>query len=96
VAELAPPRRGEVNYENSMWTVYILRSEKDGKYYIGCTNNLKRRLSEHNAGYVSSTRSRNPLRLVHREEYKDQMSAFEREKKIKSYKGGNGLKKLLH
>jgi len=33
-----------------MFYVYILKSEKDGKLYIGYTNDLKRRLEEHNSG----------------------------------------------
>ncbi|MEW6194660.1 MAG: GIY-YIG nuclease family protein [Bacteroidota bacterium] len=39
-----------------MYTVYILLSEKDHKRYIGFTDNLERRLSEHNSGLVKSTK----------------------------------------
>ena len=46
-----------------MWYVYILRSEKDKKLYIGSTDNINRRLSEHNSGNVDSTRYRVPLKL---------------------------------
>ncbi len=33
-----------------MWYVYILTSERDGKLYVGSTNDLKRRLKEHEQG----------------------------------------------
>ncbi len=46
-----------------MWYVYILRSAADGKLYVGSTNDLKRRLEEHQEGRCEWTRSRRPLRL---------------------------------
>ena len=95
VAELAPPRRGEVN-RTKMWHVYVLQSEKDGSHYIGCSNDYLRRLREHNNGYNYSTKTRAPWRIVHLEQFEEASKAFAREKQIKSYKGGNGLKKLLH
>ena len=47
-----------------MHCVYILRSLKDGGIYIGKTNNITRRLNEHQRGRVSSTKSRRPFALV--------------------------------
>ncbi len=78
-----------------MWTVYIIQSEKDKGYYVGCSSNLNRRLKEHNLGQNLSTINRRPWKLVYGEEYDNSKEAFSREKQIKSYKGGNGLKKLL-
>ncbi len=46
------------------YVVYLLQSEKDGKYYIGQTNNLDRRFKMHQEGRVKSTINRRPLRLV--------------------------------
>ena len=46
-----------------MWYVYILRSELDGHLYIGSTNNMQRRLIEHNSARVDSTKNRVPLKL---------------------------------
>ncbi|MDO8590271.1 MAG: GIY-YIG nuclease family protein [bacterium] len=79
-----------------MWHVYILQSKKNRKYYIGCSNNYKRRLKEHNKGQNLSTKLGCPWEIVHLELFEGQQEAFEREKKIKSYKGGNGLKKLIN
>ena len=91
VVELAPPWRGGQN----MWHVYILKSLKDGRLYIGCTNNLQRRLGEHNKGQTHSTRLRAPFEVVHSEPYQDRSEAYQREKLLKKYKGGNALKRLL-
>jgi putative endonuclease len=43
--------------------LYVLKSERDGGRYIGSTNDLKRRIQEHNKGEVFSTRNRRPLKL---------------------------------
>ncbi|MFA6495028.1 MAG: GIY-YIG nuclease family protein [Candidatus Paceibacterota bacterium] len=47
-----------------MFCVYVLKSEKDGGMYIGKTNDLKRRLAEHNSGQTQSTKSRRPFVLL--------------------------------
>lgn len=44
--------------------VYLLKSVKDGKRYIGSTTDLKRRLQQHNSGQVHSTKYRRPLILL--------------------------------
>ena len=46
-----------------MWYVYILKSAIDNKLYVGSTNDIARRLTEHNSGKVDSTKNRIPLRL---------------------------------
>jgi len=69
------------------WFVYVLRSEKDGKHYFGCTQNLAERLALHNAGQVQSTRNRRPFVLVHMETFGNRAEAFCREKYLKSWAG---------
>ncbi|MGD9899463.1 MAG: GIY-YIG nuclease family protein [Calditrichaceae bacterium] len=78
-----------------MYDVYILLSEKDKKRYIGCSGNLERRLSEHQAGLVKSTRNRRPLKLVYKETFPDKQAAMNREKFFKSGKGREFLNKKL-
>jgi putative endonuclease len=78
-----------------MYYVYILKSEKDSKYYIGFTENVEERLKFHNAGLQRSTRARIPFVLVHTESFENKSEALKREKQIKSYKGGNAFKKLI-
>jgi putative endonuclease len=71
--------------------VYILQSLKDGKYYIGFTSDLQKRLIFHNAGKQRSTRNRIPLKLVYSESFFSKSEALKREKYIKSLKGGQGF-----
>jgi len=76
-----------------MWQVYIIKSIESKKYYVGCTNNLERRLSEHNKGYNVATEKDKPWVVVHLEKFNNKQEAYLREKKIKSYKGGAMLLK---
>ncbi len=75
--------------------VYILLSETDGRRYIGSTNNLARRLTEHNGGKVKSTRARRPLKVIYTERFANEGLARKRERFFKTHKGYNELKKLL-
>ena len=82
-------------YWQDMYYVYILRSFKDSKYYIGSTSNVENRLAFHNAGRQRSTRRRIPFVLVHLESFPEKSQAVKREKQIKSYKGGDAFKRLV-
>jgi len=66
-----------------MFYVYILKSIKDNDLYIGFTNNLERRVDEHNKGMVSSTETRKPLSLIYFESYKSEKDARHRESNLK-------------
>ena len=78
-----------------MFYVYILRSLKDEKYYIGSTSNVESRLAYHNFGKQRSTKNRIPFELVYFESYPTKSEALKREKQIKSYKGGVAFKRLI-
>jgi len=67
--------------------VYILKTKKDNKRYIGFTNNLDRRINEHNSGLVKSTKNRKPLILIYTEEFERKTEAMAREKFFKTGKG---------
>jgi predicted GIY-YIG superfamily endonuclease len=43
-----------------MYYTYVLKSEKDGRFYTGVTNDLRKRLLKHNKGIVKSTKYRIP------------------------------------
>ena len=75
-----------------MFTLYVLKSNKDNKLYIGSTHNLSRRLNEHMLGLVKSTKHRRPLALVYKEEFTIKQDATRREK---YFKGGGKARKLL-
>jgi len=76
------------------YCVYILRSLKDGKNYIGFTNNLSRRINEHNEGLVKSTRFRKPMTLIYQEEFSRKRDAMNREKFFKTGKGREFINSL--
>jgi len=79
-----------------MYYVYVLKSEKKGFIYVGSTNDLKRRLFEHNNGNVRSTKFYMPLRLVYYEAYLEEKDALEREYRLKHHGSVIGhLKKRL-
>jgi putative endonuclease len=78
-----------------MYYVYVLRNEFSRRHYIGSTNNLHRRLEEHNRGHTRSTKSSGKWEIVYTEQFQDEIEARRRELKIKSYKGGNAFKKLF-
>ena len=66
-----------------MFYTYILKSKKDGELYIGSTNNMGRRLAEHNNGLVSSTEHRTPFVLIYCEAYFSEEDARHREHNLK-------------
>ena len=66
-----------------MFFVYILKSRKDSNLYIGSTNDLEKRVKEHNKGKVSSTKLRTPFELVYYEAYKAESDARNREMRLK-------------
>jgi len=66
-----------------MWCVYILRSKEDRSIYIGLTQNLKRRILEHNSGKNFSTKSKRPWELIYCEIYKSSEDAKKREESLK-------------
>ncbi len=72
--------------------VYVLKSVKDGNNYVGSTNDLRERLTLHNAGKVSSTKNRLPLTLIYFEGCLNQQDATKREKYLKSSWGKRYIK----
>jgi len=75
--------------------VYILFSLRDLRLYIGYTENLKKRLSEHFNGTSIATRNRRPLKLIYYEALTNQKDAKAREIFLKSGFGRSQLKKML-
>jgi len=62
---------------------------------VGQTDNLERRLHQHNSGKVFSTKPYLPYRLIYFEEVKNRRSAMMREKELKTSKGRTFLRKIL-
>jgi len=79
-----------------MIVVYAIRSLVRNYVYVGMTNDLERRLSEHNNGENRSTKVYRPFVLIYLESFPDRRSAREKEKYLKSGIGKEFLKSLLH
>ncbi|HEY6625556.1 MAG TPA: GIY-YIG nuclease family protein [Ignavibacteriaceae bacterium] len=79
-----------------MYFVYIIKSLIVTQYYIDSTEDLDRRLSDHNSGKVKSTKAYKPWELVYSERFDAKSDALKRERQIKSYKSGNAFKKLVN
>ncbi|PCJ52109.1 MAG: excinuclease ABC subunit C [Candidatus Hydrogenedentota bacterium] len=70
-----------------MYWIYILQSESSSRYYCGSTNNVERRVSQHNDpayhGTKTTKRFPGPWKLIWSETFPSRAQAMEQEKKIK-------------
>ena len=74
--------------------VYALRSLSRNYIYVGISNDLERRLSEHNKGYNKKTKAYAPFVLIYSEPFETRPEARIKEKYLKSGIGKEFLKKL--
>jgi len=74
--------------------VYAILSTQSDWIYVGMTNNLERRLHEHNAGLNQSTKAKKPFTLILSEQCPDRVSARVLEKYYKSAAGKRKIRKL--
>lgn len=75
--------------------LYILQSASTGRFYVGSTSDLKRRLEEHGRQHSPYTRHRGPWRLVYQEEFAELNGARQRERKIKSWKSQRSVQEVI-
>jgi putative endonuclease len=75
-----------------MFYTYVLKSLKDNKLYVGYTNDLRKRIKEHNEGKVESTKTRLPIELIYYEACIFKEKAIKREKYFKTGFGRRFLK----
>jgi putative endonuclease len=60
-----------------MFYVYIIHSFESNKKYIGQTENIERRLNEHNNGLLGTyTKNKGPWQLIHSEQYNTRVEAM--------------------
>jgi putative endonuclease len=78
-----------------MFYTYVLISETDSKLYIGFTDDLHKRVEEHQKGAVVSTAHRRPLKLIYYEACLNAEDAIKREKYFKTGFGRRFLKNRL-
>ena len=77
-----------------MYIVYAIRSQVRDYVYVGMTNNLERRFSQHNCGKVKSTKAFRPFEMIYVEEHKTRPEARNREKYLKSGIGKEFLRNI--
>lgn len=79
-----------------MFYVYVLKSEvKTDQLYFGCTNDLKRRLKEHNQKLNFSTKSYTPWKLIYYEACLEKGDAERRESYFKKTQGRRLIRRRL-
>lgn len=74
---------------------YILKSKKNGRMYTGFTNDLRKRLKQHNDGLSTYTKGRGPFELIYYEACLLKEKARSRELYLKSGMGKRYLKNRL-
>ena len=79
-----------------MYHVYVLKSKKDNNLYTGHTENIEKRIKEHNIGKVRSTSKRGPFVLVYKESFNTRSQARWRERNLKTAWGKKQLKSFLY
>lgn len=62
-----------------MYYLYVLKSEKLDRHYIGITDDIEKRLIKHNTNSVQSTKAYRPWMLVYKETFMNKTSARKRE-----------------
>jgi putative endonuclease len=78
-----------------MFYVYVLYSEQFNRHYTGLTENIERRLNEHNKGKTRSTKPYRPWKVIFLEECETRMNARNKEKFYKSGLGREKIKEFL-
>ena len=75
--------------------VYILQSQKDQRYYIGQTNNLEKRINQHNSGKSKYTKSFRPWNLIAFKKCDTRADAMRLETKLKNLKSHTRIMEFL-
>ena len=83
-------------FEEYMFYTYVLYSELFDRIYIGQTNNLTLRLSDHNSGNCKSTKPYSPWTLTYYEEFQTRRESMKREKELKSHRGRDFIREMLN
>lgn len=73
---------------------YVLISKKDAQFYIGFSQDVIKRLKDHNSAKVISTKNRIPLELFYFEAFKSKKDALRRERYFKTNKGKTTLRQM--
>jgi len=77
-----------------MITLYVIKSLSKKYRYVGITNNLNKRLKQHNSGYNKNTKVYKPFKLIHTENFQNYKEARKKEIFLKSGAGKKFLNLL--
>ena len=77
-----------------MFHVYVLRSEKTRRRYIGSCEDISRRIQQHNLGASKATRHGAPWTLIHSESFSTRVEANRKERYFKTGRGREELDRL--
>ena len=75
--------------------VYAIKSGVKNYIYVGMTNNLERRILEHNNGENKSTKAYIPFIVIYSEIFPNRIEARKKEKYLKSGIGKEWLKSFI-
>ncbi len=75
--------------------VYAIYSQHRNYIYVGISNDINRRLNEHNLGYNKTTKPYLPFILIHYEQFHSRPEARIREKELKTTSGKRFLRKII-
>lgn len=75
--------------------VYVLKSMKNGRYYVGSTNDLTRRMAEHKRGKTKYTRNSGPYKLIYKRSFRTLKEARQKEYQIKKMKNREYIEKFI-
>ncbi|PIY97078.1 MAG: endonuclease [Candidatus Kerfeldbacteria bacterium CG_4_10_14_0_8_um_filter_42_10] len=78
-----------------MYFIYVIISINYSNRYVGTTDNVEKRVMEHNAGKCRYTKGRMPWKLIYTETYNTRAEAMKREKFLKSGQGRKYLNSIL-
>jgi putative endonuclease len=88
------PAGRQVGRHKIMYYVYAIKSQEKNYIYVGLTNNLDRRFSEHNNGKNKTTKPYKPFKIIYTEKFETRIEARVKEKYLKSGIGKEFLKML--
>jgi len=94
LADLPAGRQARFGEEKMKWSVYCLSSLIRNYIYVGLTDNIPRRIKQHNDGKEQTTKPYRPFKLIHLERFETRVEARVREKFLKSGVGKEWLRNI--
>jgi putative endonuclease len=80
---------------NQTYFTYMLKSQKDGSFYIGSTADLKKRIEYHNQGLSTYTSAKTPWAIVYFETFSSINEAMKREYFLKKQRNRAFYQRLI-